>query len=55
MNNKHCFYKKPNFEFALRSYVFINMENNMKNYYGSRYHFESHNNLRNRVKYFAGV
>ena len=30
MNNKHCFYKKPNFEFALRSYVFINMENNIK-------------------------
>ena len=30
MNNKHYFYKKPKFEFALRSYMFINMENNIK-------------------------
>ena len=30
IHNKHYFYKKPKFKFALKSYVFINKKNNIK-------------------------
>ena len=52
MHNKHYFYKKSKFEFALKPYIFIIMENNIKTIMDEETIFNSHNKLKNRATYF---
>ena len=49
------FYKKPKFIFALKYYMFITMENNIKIIIDEEIIFNSHNYLKAKLNIFAGV